>query len=51
MLKNTRYPDAVADFLKIMYSPAFVKKELAIGNLTTTKNTPTPDQRADGDAT
>ena len=40
VLKNTRYPDAVADFLKIMYSPAFVKKELALGNLTTTKNTP-----------
>ena len=40
VLKNTRYPDAVAAFLKIMYSPAFAKKELAIGNLTTTKNTP-----------
>ncbi len=40
VLKNTRYPQAVADFLKIMYSPGFVKKELAIGNLTTTSNTP-----------
>ena len=40
VLKNTRYPEAVADFLKVMYSPAFVKKELALGNLTTTKNTP-----------
>jgi xylobiose transport system substrate-binding protein len=40
VLKNTRYPQAVADFLKIMYTPAFVKQELAIGNLTTTTNTP-----------
>jgi xylobiose transport system substrate-binding protein len=40
VLKDTRYPEAVADFLKVMYSPAFVKKELALGNLTTTKNTP-----------
>jgi xylobiose transport system substrate-binding protein len=40
VLKNTRYPDAVADFLKVMYSSTFVKKELALGNLTTTKNTP-----------
>jgi xylobiose transport system substrate-binding protein len=40
VLAKTRYPDAVADFLKIMYSPTFVKKELALGNLTTTKNTP-----------
>jgi len=39
VLKNTRYPAAVADFLKSMYSSAFLKKELAIGNLTTTKNT------------
>lgn len=39
VLKDTRYPQAVADFLKIMYTPAFVKKELAIGNLTTTTNT------------
>jgi xylobiose transport system substrate-binding protein len=40
VLKNTRYPQAVADFLKIMYTPAFAKQELAIGNLTTTTNTP-----------
>jgi len=40
VLKNTRYPQAVADFLKVMYSPGFVKNELAIGNLTTTKSTP-----------
>ena len=40
VLAKTRYPDAVADFLKVMYSPGFVKKELALGNLTTTKNTP-----------
>ncbi len=40
VLKNTRYPDAVADFLKVMYGSSFVKKELALGNLTTTKNTP-----------
>jgi xylobiose transport system substrate-binding protein len=39
VLANTRYPQAVADFLKIMYSPAFVSKELALGNLTTTTNT------------
>ena len=41
VLAKTRYPQAVADFLKIMYTPAFVKNELALGNLTTTKNTPT----------
>lgn len=29
----------IADFLAVMYSTGFVKKELAIGNLTTTKNT------------
>ncbi|HTW12618.1 MAG TPA: extracellular solute-binding protein [Solirubrobacteraceae bacterium] len=40
VLKNTRYPQAVADFLKVMYSPGFVKREMAIGNLTTTTNTP-----------
>jgi len=40
VLKNTRYPQAVAAFLKVMYSPAFVKQELALGNLTTTTNTP-----------
>jgi xylobiose transport system substrate-binding protein len=40
VLKSTRYPQAVAAFLKVMYSPAFVKRELALGNLTTTTNTP-----------
>jgi xylobiose transport system substrate-binding protein len=40
VLAKTRYPQAVADFLKVMYSSGFVKKELALGNLTTTKNTP-----------
>ena len=40
VLKSTRYPQAVADFLTVMYSPAFVKKELALGNLTTTTSTP-----------
>jgi xylobiose transport system substrate-binding protein len=40
VLKSTRYPQAVAAFLKVMYSPAFVKQELALGNLTTTTNTP-----------
>jgi xylobiose transport system substrate-binding protein len=29
----------IADFLAVMYSPGFVQKELAIGNLTTTTNT------------
>jgi xylobiose transport system substrate-binding protein len=29
----------IADFLAVMYSTGFVKKELAIGNLTTTTNT------------
>ncbi len=40
VLAATRYPQAVADFLKIMYTAAFAKQELAIGNLTTTTNTP-----------
>jgi xylobiose transport system substrate-binding protein len=39
VLKNTRYPDAVRDFLKLMYSDEFVKAQLAIGNLPTTTNT------------
>ena len=30
----------IADFLAVMYTKGFVQKELAIGNLTTTKNTP-----------
>lgn len=40
VLKKTKYPDAVADFLKLQYSDAFVKAQLAIGNLPTTTNTP-----------
>ena len=38
--KVTRYPNTVANFLKLMYSPEFVKAQLAIGNLPTTTNTP-----------
>ncbi|WP_083975521.1 extracellular solute-binding protein [Kitasatospora mediocidica] len=37
---TTKYPDAVAQFLKLMYSDEFVKAQLAIGNLPTTTNTP-----------
>jgi xylobiose transport system substrate-binding protein len=40
VLKKTKYPDAVASFLKLMYSDEFVKAQLAIGNLPTTTNTP-----------
>jgi xylobiose transport system substrate-binding protein len=40
VLAGTRYPEAVAAFLKVMYSSSFVNKELALGNLTTTSNTP-----------
>lgn len=40
VLKTTRYPQAVADFLAELYKPSFVKGELGIGNLTTTTNTP-----------
>jgi xylobiose transport system substrate-binding protein len=40
VLKSTRYPQAVAAFLKVMYSPGWVKKELGLGNLTTTTSTP-----------
>lgn len=39
VLKDTRYPQAVASFLKLMYSPEFIKAQLAIGNLPTTTNT------------
>jgi xylobiose transport system substrate-binding protein len=39
VLKNTRYPDAVRDFLKLQYSPEFVTAQLGIGNLPTTTNT------------
>jgi xylobiose transport system substrate-binding protein len=40
VLAKTRYPQAVADFLSVMYTPGFVSRELAIGNLTTTTSTP-----------
>ncbi|MEU0335453.1 extracellular solute-binding protein [Streptomyces sp. NPDC006193] len=40
VLKKTRHPEAVAKFLKLMYSDEFVKAQLAIGNLPTTTNTP-----------
>jgi xylobiose transport system substrate-binding protein len=39
VLKNTRYPDAVRDFLKLQYSDEFVTAQLAIGNLPTTTST------------
>ncbi|WP_425470001.1 ABC transporter substrate-binding protein [Streptomyces tateyamensis] len=37
---TTKHPEAVAQFLKLMYSDQFVKAQLAIGNLPTTTNTP-----------
>ncbi|GGR62079.1 ABC transporter substrate-binding protein [Streptomyces roseolus] len=40
VLKSTEHPEAVAEFLKLMYSDEFVKAQLAIGNLPTTTNTP-----------
>ncbi|WP_405575350.1 extracellular solute-binding protein [Streptomyces sp. NBC_01167] len=40
VLKKTKHPEAVADFLKLMYSDEFVKAQLSIGNLPTTTNTP-----------
>lgn len=39
VLKKTQHPEAVAEFLKLMYSDAFVEKQLSIGNLPTTTNT------------
>ncbi|MBA4860717.1 extracellular solute-binding protein [Streptomyces sp. PSKA54] len=39
VLKKTKHPEAVADFLKLMYSDKFVKAQLGIGNLPTTTNT------------
>jgi xylobiose transport system substrate-binding protein len=39
VLKKTKHPDAVAEFLKLQYSDQFVKGQLAIGNLPTTTNT------------
>ncbi|MFF7203056.1 ABC transporter substrate-binding protein [Streptomyces sp. NPDC008141] len=40
VLKKTKHPEAVAGFLKLMYSDEFVKAQLSIGNLPTTTNTP-----------
>ncbi|MZD03913.1 extracellular solute-binding protein [Streptomyces sp. SID5785] len=39
VLKKTKYPDAVAEFLELQYSDQFVKAHLGIGNLPTTTNT------------
>ncbi|MFI0239893.1 ABC transporter substrate-binding protein [Streptomyces sp. NPDC016845] len=39
VLKKTKHPEAVAEFLKMQYSDAFVKAHLGIGNLPTTTNT------------
>ncbi|MFI8081913.1 ABC transporter substrate-binding protein [Kitasatospora sp. NPDC086009] len=39
VLKKTKHPEAVAAFLKLMYSDEFVKAQLAIGNLPTTTST------------
>jgi xylobiose transport system substrate-binding protein len=39
VLKKTKHPEAVAEFLKLQYSDEFVKAQLAIGNLPTTTNT------------
>lgn len=39
VLKKTKYPDAIAQFLKLQYSDEFVKAQLSIGNLPTTTNT------------
>ncbi|WP_433384714.1 ABC transporter substrate-binding protein [Micromonospora sp. KLBMP9576] len=39
VLKRTKHPEAVAEFLKLQYSDEFVQAQLAIGNLPTTTNT------------
>ncbi|WP_030868202.1 ABC transporter substrate-binding protein [Streptomyces sp. NRRL S-37] len=39
VMKKTKHPEAVAEFLKLMYSDDFVKSHLEIGNLPTTTNT------------
>ncbi|MGC0379035.1 ABC transporter substrate-binding protein [Streptomyces sp. SAI-229] len=39
VMKKTKHPEAVAEFLKLMYSDDFVKAHLEIGNLPTTTNT------------
>ncbi|MGW2169566.1 ABC transporter substrate-binding protein [Streptomyces sp. NPDC005047] len=48
VLKKTKHPEAVAEFLKLMYSDEFVKAQLDIGNLPTTTNT---DKFIDGSGT
>ncbi|GGY80370.1 ABC transporter substrate-binding protein [Streptomyces omiyaensis] len=40
VLRTTEHPEAVAEFLKLMYSDEFVEAQLAVGNLPTTTNTP-----------
>ncbi|WP_432072593.1 ABC transporter substrate-binding protein [Streptomyces wuyuanensis] len=40
VLKRTKHPEAVAEFLKLQYSDEFVKAQLGVGNLPTTTNTP-----------
>ena len=39
VLKDTKYPEAARDFLKLMYSDEFVQEQMSIGNLPTTTNT------------
>ncbi|MFC9324916.1 ABC transporter substrate-binding protein [Kitasatospora sp. NPDC057015] len=39
VLKKTKHPEAVAEFLKLQYSDEFVQAQLGIGNLPTTGNT------------
>ncbi|MEV5549651.1 extracellular solute-binding protein [Streptomyces sp. NPDC052309] len=39
VMKKTKHPEAVAEFLKLMYSDDFVKAQLDIGNLPTTTDT------------
>ncbi|MEU6113000.1 extracellular solute-binding protein [Streptomyces sp. NPDC047117] len=39
VLKKTKHPEAVAEFLKLQYSDEFVKAQLGIGNLPTTTTT------------
>jgi xylobiose transport system substrate-binding protein len=40
VMKKAKHQDAIAQFLKLMYSDEFVKAQLAVGNLPTTTNTP-----------
>lgn len=39
VMKKAEHPEAIAEFLKFMYSDKFVKDQLSIGNLPTTTNT------------